>query len=218
MTTFPGSPRVLKGALVTLEPPSSTPSVIVFQYNPVTLTRSLQAQVAGGERGRRSGPIRFSGAPVETITLEIELDAADQLERGDERTVRFGLHSQLAALELLVYPLSDTIITNIGLSNLGVIEIVPAVAPFTLFIYGSQRILPVQVTAFSVTEDAHDVFLNPIRAKVSLSLQVLSYNDLTPDDPGHALFLAHQVAKEAMARSSITNSLGQVVGGNIRLI
>jgi hypothetical protein len=218
MTTFPGSPRVLKGALVTLEPPSSTPSVIVFQYNPITLTRSLQAQVAGGERGRRSGPIRYSGAPVETITLEIDLDAADQLERGDERTVKLGLHPQLAALELLVYPASDTIITNIELSNLGVIEIVPAVAPFTLFIYGSQRILPVQVTSFSVTEEAHDTLLNPIRAKVSLGLQVLSYNDLTPDDPGHALFLAHQVAKEAMARSGITNSLDQVVGGSVRLI
>ena len=68
------------------------------------------------------------------------------------------------------------------------------------------------------TEDAHDPLLNPIRAKVSLSLQVLSYNDLTPDDPGHALFLAHQVAKEAMARSGITNSLDQVVGGSVRLI
>jgi hypothetical protein len=217
MTSFPRAPRVLKGALITVNLPDPTPTVIAFQINPSSLSRSLQAQTFGGEGDRRSGPVRYSGAPVETINLEVKLDATDQLEKGDPIAIELGLHPQLAALETLIYPASATVLTNIALTNLGVIEIVPAVAPFTLLVYGPQRILPVQVTSFSVTEEAHDVMLNPILATVQLGLQVLSYNDLSPDDPGHAIFLAHQVAKEAMARRATVNSLERVVGGNVRL-
>lgn len=217
MTTFPGSPRVLKGAIVAFDLPDPTPNVIVFQYNPVTLTRSLQAQLAGGTGARRE-PTRLSGAPVETISLEIEIDATDQLEKEDGDALAVGIHPQLAALEVLVYPDSADVIANVDLLSFGVIEIVPPVAPFTLFIYGQKRILPVQMTSFSLTEEAHDVHLNPIRAKVSLSMRVLSYNDLLPDHPGHALFLAHQVAKETLARLGGGSGLDAVLGANPNLI
>jgi hypothetical protein len=217
MTTFPGSPRVLKGALVSFDLPDPTPNVIVFQYNPVTLTRTLQAQMAGGE-GERAGAMRFKGAPVETISLDVEIDATDQLEKADATATSLGIYPQLAGLETLLYPDSDTVISNLDQLSSGIIEIVPPLAPFTLFVYGPKRILPVQVTDFRVTEEAHDINLNPVRAKVSLGLRVLSYDDLLPDHPGHALFLAHQVAKEAMARAGVTHSLDAVGVSNIKLL
>jgi hypothetical protein len=189
----------------------------MFQYNPGTLSRTLEAQTANAEANRASA-VRLTGAPVETISLEVEIDAADQLEKEEPNAIQMGIHPQLAALELLIYPPSATVTANLSLLNAGLIEIMPAMAPFTLFIYGPKRILPVQVTSFSVSEEAHDVNLNPIRAKVSLSLRVLSYNDLPDDHPGHAMFMSHQVVKEAMAKLGVVNGLDAVLGENISLL
>ncbi len=93
----------------------------------------------------------------------------------------------------------------------------PPSGPFTLFIWGAKRILPVRLTSFTITEEAHDPNLNPIRATVSLGLQVLSYNDLPVTHPGYHLFLAHQVVKETMARIGSESNLGNVAGGNVKL-
>lgn len=216
MTTFPGSPRILKGAIISFELPKPVPKVIVFQYNPGTLTRSLAPQVSGGEGGR-AGPLRFKGAPVETVSLEVEIDAADQLEKGDTAAASLGIHPQLAALETLLYPRSNDIQSNVSQLNAGIIEIVPPLAPFTLFVYGAKRILPVQVTDLRVTEEAHDINLNPIQAKISLSLKVLSYNDLPPDHPGYSLFLTHQVVKETLAQAGITHGLDALGIGPIHI-
>lgn len=177
----------------------------------------MEAQTTSGEANRAS-PIRFIGAPVETISLEVEIDAADQLEKEEANAIQMGIHPELASLETLLYPRSEDVISSLVSLNAGLIEIIPAMAPFTLFIYGPKRILPVQITSFNVTEEAHDVNLNPIRARVSLSLRVLSYNDLPTDHPGHAMFLSHQVVKETMARLSTVNSLDAVLGENISLL
>lgn len=217
MTNFPRSPRLLKGALVYINLPNPSPNVVVFQYNPHTLTRSLKAQLAE-RKGNRGGPSRFKGAPVETIDLEVEIDATDQLEKGEDSAVQMGIQPQLAALEMLLYPRSSTVIANQVALEMGVIEVMPPLAPFTLFIYGPSRILPVQVTSFRVTEKAHDPHLNPVRATISLGLRVLSYNDLSPEHPGYALFLAHQIAKETMATIGTVNDLDAVAGGNVSLL
>jgi hypothetical protein len=68
-----------------------------------------------------------------------------------------------------------------------------------LFVWGPGRVLPVRLDGFSITEQAYDAALTPIRARADLDLRVLSYDDLPAGDPGHHLFLAHQVAKEALA-------------------
>lgn len=206
MTTFPRSPRLLKGALVSFELPNPKPAVIVFQYNPDTLSRTLEAQT-GGEG---TDALRIKGAPVETIKLDSELDATDQLEQG---AAAIGLHPQLAALEVLIYPKSALVIANTALLNAGTIEILPPQAPFTLFIWGPKRVLPVRLTEFSITEEAYDPQLNPIRAKVSLGLRVLSYNDLPVANPGYHLFLAHQIVKETMAAIARTGSLDAAGAG-----
>jgi hypothetical protein len=207
------TPRPLKGALVALRLPDPTPQVIAFQYNPQSLARTLEAQSQGGGEGGGSDAFRLTGAPVETIKLEAEIDAVDQLDAGSATAAELGLHPQLAMLELLVYPSSALVIANTILLAVGTIEVIPPQGPIVLFIWGPKRILPVRITEFSVTEEAFDPRLNPIRAKVSLGLRVLSYNDLARTSPFYHLFLAHHVTKEAIAKVGQFQSLSSVTGG-----
>lgn len=207
MTGFARAPRLLKGALVGIDPANPVASVILFQYNPHTLTRTLQAQSTGAQSGARAEVTRLKGAPQESITLEVTIDAIDQLEAGDGTAASSGIHPQLAALEMLLYPKSSLVVANTVLMALGTIEVIPPMAPFTLFIWGPKRVLPVRLTEFRVTEDAHDPNLNPIRAKVNLGLRVLSYNDFPISHPGFHVFMAHQVVKEALAAVGSINDL-----------
>jgi len=197
---FSGSPRTLRGALVTVSTPGAPARAIVFQYNPDAVSRSLKPRAAPSEQ--HVGPAdahRVWGAPVETITMSIELDATDQLEVVDPTATRSGIAPQLAALELLLYPPSTLVVTNAALLQLGTIEILPPEGPLTLLVWGPGGAVPVRLDGLTISEQAFSPTLSPLRASVDLSLQVLSYNDLPVSDPGHALFLAHQVVKEALA-------------------
>jgi len=210
MSAFPGSPRLIKGAIVGLDPFNPLASIIIFQYNPKTMSRRLEAS-SPSSGGARSEALRLSGAPAETIDLEVDIDATDQLETGDAVATTMGIYPQLSALEMLLYPKSVQVITNAALLAAGVVEIVPPTAPFTLFVWGVKRVLPVRLDGFSITEEEYDPSLNPIRAKASLSLRVLSYNDFSITHPGFAVFLAHQVVKEVMATvGSVGNAAGAV--------
>jgi hypothetical protein len=202
MSTFPNSPRLLKGGIVLISPDTSAVlRVITLQYNPDTLTRSLQVQSVGSEGGDRSDALRLKGPPVETIKLEAEIDATDQLEfpAQNPNAAQLGIHPQLAALETIVYPSSAQLQANNRLASSGTLEIVPMQAPLTLFIWSKNRIVPVRLTEFSVTEEAFDPALNPIRAKVSLGMRVLSVNDLGFEHKGGSLFLIYQQQKERLA-------------------
>jgi hypothetical protein len=204
MSTFPNSPRLVKGGIVLLDPDSgAVQRIITLQYNPDTLTRTLQIK-APSEAGDRSEALRLTGPPVETIKLDAEIDATDQLEFPDQNpnAVQLGIQTQLAALETIVYPTSSQIQQNVGLAQAGTLEITPMEAPLTLFVWSKNRILPVRLTDFSITEEAFDPALNPIRAKVSLGLRVLSVNDLLPSHKGFSLFMAYQQQKERLAAMS----------------
>ena len=215
MSSFPGSPRLLKGAIVGVDPFNPLASVVVFQYNPDTMTRKLEPRAVAAE-GDRGEAFRLTGAPKETITLSIEIDATDQLEQANPLATSMGIYPTLAALEMLLYPKSAVVIGNTILSLIGTIEVIPVEAPMTLFVWGPQRVLPVRLTSLSITEEAHDQLLNPIRAKVDLSLTVLSYHDLSVTSPGEALFLVHHIAKELMATTNVFNS-AQNVGVALKL-
>ncbi len=206
MTTFPGSPLVLKGAIVGVDKFNPLASVIVFQYNPDTLTRTLSAQTVGGEANRGEA-MRLKGPPQETIKLDVEIDATDQLEKTDSVAVSMGIHPTLASLEMLLYPKSAVMIANEVLAAAGMIEVIQPEAPLTLLVWGPTRILPVRLTEFSITEEAFDTLLNPIRAKVSLGMRVLNYQDLGLASVGGALFMVHQIAKEVMA---MVGSVGSI--------
>jgi hypothetical protein len=198
MSSFPGSPQVQKGAIIGLDPFNPVASVIIFQYNPERLTRTLTAQTVGGDADRGEA-LRLKGPPLEAITIEVDIDATDQLETAQFPAVQLGIYPTLASLEMLLYPKSALVIANEVLQAAGVIEIIPPEAPLTLFIWGIKRIVPVRLTTFSITEEAFDTSLNPIRAKVNLGLRVLNYNDLGLLSVGGALFMAHQIIKEVMA-------------------
>lgn len=214
--SFPGSPRIVKGALVGIDLFSPLPSVVLFQYNPDTVTRTLQAQTAG-EGGARSEVTRLKGAPVETIKLDVEIDATDQLEQGGLAT-ELGIYPQLSSLEMLLYPKSGLVIANTVLMAIGTLEIVPPTGPLTFLVWGLKRVLPVKLTEFSITEEAHDVGLNPIRAKVSLGLRVLSYNDLSITNPAYYVFLTHQIVKETMAAIGTVGSVVGAATGNVKIL
>jgi hypothetical protein len=204
MSSFPGSPRLLKGGIVLLDPDSSAVlRIIALQYNPDTLSRTLQPQ-AIKESGDRSEALRLTGPPVETIKVDAEIDATDQLEFPDQNpnAAEFGIHPQLAALETIVYPTSTQLVINNVLAQVGTVEILPMESPLTLFIWSKNRILPMRLTDFSVTEEAFDTSLNPIRAKVSLGMRVLSVNDLPFDHRGSGLFMSYLQQKEQLARKS----------------
>ncbi|MGH7467340.1 MAG: hypothetical protein ACRENP_05075 [Longimicrobiales bacterium] len=200
MTGFTRSPRVQKGAIIGLDPFNPVASIIVFQYNPETLTRTLSARTSGGGDGSdTTEALRFKGPPEETIDLSVEIDATDQLEKAQFPATTLGITPTLASLEMLLYPKTALVIANAVLTAAGIIEIIPPEAPLTLFVWGPSRILPVRLTRLTITEEAYDPNLNPIRAKVDLGLKVLSYHDLGLLSAGGALFLAHQVIKEVMA-------------------
>ncbi len=209
MSSFPNSPRLVKGGIVLIDPNTSQVlRTIALQYNPDTLTRSLQikALATGGDR---SDAMRLTGPPVETIKLDVEIDATDQLEFPDQNpnATQFGVQPQLAALETIVYPSSAQIQSNNSLASAGTLEIIPMETPLTLFIWNKNRVLPVRLTDFSITEEAFDPSLNPIRAKVSLGMRVLSVNDLPFDHKGSSLFLAYQQQKENLARKAAAGTL-----------
>jgi hypothetical protein len=190
--------------------------VVIFQYNPEQLSRSIQPRYAE-TGGSRTEALRLGGAPSETISATLSLDVADQLEAGDALATEHGLFPQLSALEMLVYPKSALVITNTVLLAAGTIEVVPPVGPLTLFVYGWKRVVPVKLTSLSISETAHDPKLNPIRATADVSLQVLTYSDLSLTHPGYWTFLAHQVVKETMATIGSISNVGEIFGGDVDL-
>jgi hypothetical protein len=202
MSSFPNSPRLLKGGIVLVDAETgAVQRIINLQYNPDTLTRTLQPQGVGAEGGDRSEALRLKGPPVETIKLDAEIDATDQLEFPDQNrnAVELGIHPQLAALETIIYPASGRLQSNNALSRAGTLEIVPAQSALTLFVWSKNRIVPVRITDFSITEEAFDAALNPIRAKISLSLRVLSVNDLGFENKGGSLYMSYHQQKEKLA-------------------
>jgi len=217
MTTFPNSPKVLKGGIVLIDAESARVlRIISLQYNPDSLSRSFQVQGAGGEGGNRSEALRFKGPAIETYKLEAEIDAADQLEfPGQNRVVvENGINPQLALLESLVYPTSQQLLDRNSLAKSGVLEIAPMEAPLSLFVWSKNRIVPVRVTDFSITEEAFDPNLNPIRAKVSIGLRVLSIDDLGFQHKGGSLFMSYLQTKERLAAKAQAGNFGSLgIGG-----
>lgn len=214
MIGFPRSPRIQKGALIGLDAFNPLASVVVFQYNPETLTRTLTARAAGGD-GSQGDALRLTAPPTEAFTqVKIELDAADQLERGDGFTDAVGLYPAMASLEMMLYPKSLAVIANEVLTAVGAVEVIPPQAPLTLFYWGLKRVLPVRITGMTVAEKQYDPDLNPILADVTLTMNVLSYHELGLLSAGGALFMAHQIIKEGLATA---HGASQVAGAAANL-
>jgi hypothetical protein len=193
---------------------SSVQCVIALQYNPDSLSRTLQIQAfTGGQDGVRVDALRLRGPAVETIKIEAEMDAVDQLEFPSQNplAVQYGLQPQLAQLEMLVNPTVESLQNDDALANAGTLEIIPLEQPITLFVWGSNRVVPVRLTDFSITEEAFSPNLNPIRAKVSLGLRVLTIDDVGFNHPAGRLFMAYLTNKQQLA-SQVPNVALSVLG------
>ncbi len=189
-----------KGALVSVPLLPPVPSAIIFQYNPETVTRSVKPSYYGA--GSRGG-VRFSGAPTESISMDVQLDATDALDQGSSI---MGIRPQISALEILAYPNLIQVGINQGLMAMGTIEAVPLSAPMTMLIFGTARTVPVRLTGFEITEEFFDSSLNPIRAKVGLSMDVVSYSDVGMTSPSYYAFIAYQT------RLRVEGLIGMVQG------
>jgi len=203
------SPSLIRGGLVQLDSQSGqVKNVITLQYNPDTLSRSLQIKGVGGDGAEFSEAMRLKGPPVETIKLEAEIDAADKLETGDATAQQLGLHAQLAQFETLVYPTTGRLRSNNSEASSGSLEIITSNKDLLLFVWSRTRILPVRITEFSVTEEGFDAALNPLRAKLSIGMRVLTVDDLAFDSRGGSIFMSYLEQKEQLASRVVSTGLG----------
>ncbi|MFD9195234.1 hypothetical protein ACFWCA_44365 [Streptomyces phaeochromogenes] len=223
MTRYADIPKPIRSGIVVVDPDRGTPQrIIVLQFNPDTLERSLSPQSAGGSgdsggggsgTGDRNEALRLKGPAQETWKFTAEIDATDQFEVAAPD----GIHPQLATLEMLVQPTTQQIRDASRLSQKGTIEISPIEMPLTLFTWGSKRVMPVRLTELSINESAFDVNLNPIRASLGIGLKVLTISDLPAGHRGADLYMAHLAQKERLATAARRGSLGGLglTGGDI---
>ncbi len=206
MSGLTQSPRIVKGGIVLVDPDSAqVRRVISLQYNPDSLTRRMTPQQMS-EGADKSEALRLNGPAAETIKLEAEIDAADQLEFPDQHknVVQYGIAPQLAVLESMINPTAASLLANKALANAGTLEIAAMESDLALFVWGANRIVPVMVSEFSIIEEAFDTSLNPIRARVNLGLRVLSISDLGFEHKGGSLFMAYMQAREQFATKAAT--------------
>ncbi|MER7788917.1 MULTISPECIES: hypothetical protein [unclassified Streptomyces] len=216
MTRYADIPKPIRSGIVIVDPERGTPQrIIVLQFNPDTLERSLSPQSAGDQAdgggggsggGDRNEALRLKGPAQETWKFTAEIDATDQFDVAAPD----GIHPQLAVLEMLVQPTTAQLRAASNLSKKGTIEISPIEMPLTLFTWGSKRVMPVRITELSINESAFDVNLNPIRASLSIGMKVLTVSDLPAGHRGAELYLAHLAQKERLAKAARSGSLSSL--------
>lgn len=217
MTGFPGSPKLIRAGIVLISPETgAVERIIAMQYAPETLSRQVEAQAMQDEGGR-SQPLRLRAPAKETITLEAQIDATDQLEfpRRNRTATETGIFPALAALETMLYPTSAQLERQNAQAAAGSFEITPAETPLALFVWSAHRIVPVRLNSLQISEEFFDQNLNPIRAKLSLSLQVLSVDDLGFSHRGSGLFMAYLQGKEQLAAKSAGGTLEALGAGGL---
>ena len=208
---YPQNVPVLSGALVTVDATSGVKKTIAFQYNPVELTRVLNAKTKGFDRRNPSPDQFFLGAPTETITFDARLDATDPSTSNSAE----GVYPLLSALELLVYPDADQVkAANDKLSE-GCLEVSEIKAPRVIFVWGAKRVLPVRVSGVTVKEVLHNADLVPLRATVGLTLEAVTYSDTQPATPDYNLYLSHQSTLESMAEGASAADASKITGVDV---
>jgi len=212
-TLYDPSRKSQMGSLVIIPASGGAHQTIVFQLNPASLRRRLEPQMVGGDRQAQSARVMYAAAPTEIIDVELEIDATLQISAGPGQPSSGDIRPQLAALESLLYPSTTQVQTQQALLQSGTLEIGPYLAPTVVFTWGSARAVPVKVTSYGVTEEAFLASLAPIRARVTLSMQVLSYSDVSPQDPAYSLFLAYLNAKQQQASTGGFSAASQQLIG-----
>jgi hypothetical protein len=216
---------LIKGALVEYGSDflGPLPNVILFQFNPETLTRTIQ--IPTRPNGGAARETTQAGDPsIEKITLKAEFSAADGLNTNNVLARTMGVGPRLAALEKMVHP-SNILGGAIGAAlkavggALGVsskkkngrILIPRENYPRILFIWGPLRVLPVIIDSMSITEQQYDFLLNPVRAEVNIGLAVNEIDICSDDVVAKGALKYSSAAKEAQAIANLANTIDQVV-------
>jgi hypothetical protein len=177
--------------------------VVLFQYNPDEVSRTIQPRGEGGGGGGQAqggaGAKPVAGAPSETVSLTAEIDATEQLAANDPVAASLGILPQLSVLEMLLHPDSTAVFARAVMMAAGTVEIVPVEKPLAVLVWGPARIVPIKLTNLQITEKAYSPTLQPVRASAQIAASVLTYDDLPVGDVGYGLSVAHLVAKEIQA-------------------
>ena len=199
----------LKGAFLRLDAGllGFLPDIVIFQFNPESVSRTpTLAQPPPPSDG--SGPHNTNdqpGEPSESISFSLRLDACDQLALGNPIAAASGVLPAISALELLLYPKSSLASSLFGGGSQPV-QNPPDKLPTVLFFWGVHRIVPVNVTSLSVQETEYDQLLNPIRAEVSVSLDIVTPSQLPTDATfARGAYKYTQARKELMAALNLAN-------------
>jgi hypothetical protein len=200
------------------------PTVIVFQYNPAELSRSLQQKRSsgcGGGEPSQAEAFRVDGPPNETISIKAEFDSDDAVMDGNPIGSTVGVRPGLASLEMLLYPqdpaglgsVEGAISSGLGgaLKGGASYSIPPQELPVVLLVWGRGRVLPVRLTGLAVRELEFDVLLNPIRAEVDLSLEVLKR--LPAEHPAYGVWQYTEKQMRIAAGLQIVNNAQSVLSG-----
>jgi hypothetical protein len=234
--------KYMRGALVEFMPTflSPLPNVILFQYNPETITHTwTQPEPAPSPgAGGRANPLAVKGLPGESFSFTIAVDAADTIADGNPVAAGVaevsGVYSRLAALEMLQYPVDTTgssgllgsVSVSSGSGGLSIGNSSPAQAdrsvpqsqvPTVLWVWGPGRILPVRVTSLSITEKLYDSLLNPVRAEATLGLRVMTPEELVfvtgpLADLARTAYTYSQGLRQALAVANLANAVDSIIG------
>ena len=226
----------LKGGLIefTESFPLPIPNVVIFQYNPETMTHGwTPATTNPGTPGQSSNPLAITGQPTETFSFTLAMDSNDTIADGNAVVAGLaevsGLYTRLAALEMLLFPtappgggLIGSVTAALGIggsSSPSPTQQVPAAQlPTVLFVRGPGRIVPVRVKALSITEKLYDsILLNPIHVEAQITLKVLTQDELKyVDGPlGSLANMAYsysQGLREALAIANLANAVSSIIG------
>jgi hypothetical protein len=202
------SPILIKGAIIQFSAPLFVPipNIIIFQYNPESLSRTLDIWKPPDDGKAKGDPEREAllsqpQNPEESFNIVLELDATDDLENplAHPQTVITGVADRIAALEMLTYPAKGDSFGSLLGGSLTTLEAIPGgtsvspdpstalppkrkTVPLVLFFFGPGRIVPVRITTFTVDEQAFSPTLYPIRAKVTVGMKVLDPAGLRDDN------------------------------------
>jgi hypothetical protein len=196
------------------------PNVVIFQYNPESLSRALQVPP------RPTGPTQRESTQAgerteERISFKAHFSAANLLDEDKVLARAFGIGPQLAALEKMVLPSSKLA----GLVGAALDKIAGAVAPPAppaqpipreaypriLFIWGPARVLPVTIVSMTIAEQEYDGLLNPLRAEVDLVLNVLPPDPCSDDKLAKGAYEYTSIVKEGMAMANLANTVEQAI-------
>ena len=228
--------QYLRGALIefTESFPIPVPNVILFQYNPETMTHTWTPAKTGGVSApgeSPSNPLAITGPPEESFSFNLAMDAGDTIADGSAVTAGLatvsGVYPRIAALEMLLFPtappgggLIGSVSSALGLSGSAppATSVPASQLPTVLFIWGPGRIAPVRVTALTITEKIYDgTLLIPTHAEAEISLKVLTPPELQYVD-GPLGTLANAAAsytagvREALAIANLANSAESIIG------